>query len=83
MLNQTLFLSIVISFFVYESDLAVNVIPPRLLVYCKPILLGSLILFTDINNKKERRKHMNQWIETETIATEVNLNKDFAWVDLR
>jgi len=50
---------------------------PRLLVYCKPILLGSLILFTLINNKKERRKHMNQWIETTTIATEVNLNKDF------
>jgi hypothetical protein len=50
---------------------------PRLLVYCIPILLGSLILFTLINNKKERRKHMNQWIETTTIATEVNLNKDF------
>tara|TARA_B110001450_G_scaffold245706_1_gene259030 strand:- start:807 stop:1079 length:273 start_codon:yes stop_codon:yes gene_type:complete len=50
---------------------------PRLLVLNEPILFGSLILFTLINNKKERRKHMNTWIETTTIATEVNLNKDF------
>jgi hypothetical protein len=50
---------------------------PRLLVYCIPKLLGSLILFTDINNKKERKKHMNNWIEAETITPEMNLDKDF------